>query len=534
MNILAINFNHDGAAVLLKNGEIAGYVNTERFSRIKKHPGVREEELGNVLQQAGLQPREVDLVQLVNLNNMDSPDVRKLYGGFLKETWPEFWINGSQTKIKLLGEMLPCQVLYHHHAYHAALACLFSPFDSGVVLACDPIGAAAYFFSDGKPLLIDESEVDIKIVSSGVYAEVATRLFGTGLVGAGKLMGLAPYGAETPAVDYSRLLKLGVKQACNVLSAAVSKDPVIIRENGIELNASLAYHAQAFLEYELTQLFVRLHEMCLSLKIEPNLCLSGGTALNSSANQRCFAASPFQRVYLHPACGDDGMPIGTALLHWHFNLKQPRRRRSNREAMYSCRTYSTTEVTEAIERFNGRVVARNTCNEIAEAADLISAGKVVGWFQGASEIGPRALGNRSILADPRSPTMKDYLNSKIKDRESFRPFAPSVLAEHAEACFGISESPFMLRIAPVRRSDVPAITHVDGTARFQTVAEEDNPRFHELISRFFERTGIPMVLNTSFNGKGEPIVETPEDAIRCMLKSKLDAVVFPGKVVSLA
>jgi carbamoyltransferase len=532
MNILAINFNHDGAAVLLKNGAIAGYVNTERFSRIKKHPGVREQELGNLLQQAQLSAAEVDLVQLVNLNNMDSPDVRKLYGGYLKETWPEFWINGPQTQIELLGETLPCQVLHHHHAYHAALVCLFSPFESGVVFACDPIGAAAYFFSEGRPLLIDQSSVDIRMVSAGVYAEVAKRIFGTGLVGAGKLMGLAPYGADSPPFDYSRLPQLGVKQACAALVAASSKDPVIVRENGAELNATLAHHAQTFLECELTEVLCRLHKMCLDLRIEPNLCLSGGTALNSSANQRCFAASPFRNVYLHPACGDDGMPIGTALLHWHFNLKQPRRPRSNREAMYSCKTYDRAEIDAAIARFQGKIAVKETCGEVAETADLLLAKKVVGWFQGASEIGPRALGNRSILANPTDPGVKDYLNATIKQREGFRPFAPSVLAEHAEACFGIADSPFMLRIAPVRRRDVPAVTHVDGTARFQTVAANDNPRFHQLITRFHERTGVPMVLNTSFNGKAEPIVETPEDAIRCMLKTNLDAVVFPGMIVS--
>jgi carbamoyltransferase len=258
--------------------------------------------------------------------------------------------------------------------------------------------------------------------------------------------------------------------------------------------------------------------------------MSGGTALNSVANQRCFEQSPFTNLYLHPACGDDGTAIGAALMMWHHMLQQPKRPRSNREAMYSRRSYDA-QIPDVLRANKARLEISTPTDVVRETARAVADGQVIGWFQGASEIGPRALGNRSIVADPRSPRIKDYLNSRVKQREGFRPFAPSVLVDHARAWFGTFDSPFMLRVGPVRNGALPGITHVDGTARFQTVCNQDNPRYHELIHRFFEITGVPAVLNTSFNGKNEPIVETPQDAIDCLFSAKLDAVAFPGFLV---
>jgi carbamoyltransferase len=528
VNVLAINFNHDGSAALAKDGVIAGYVNTERLSRRKKHPGVRESDLCNLLNQANLTIDDVDLVLLLNLNLMDSPDVPTLHGSDLKETWPEFWLNHTFTRVRLLGRLCPCVLSHLHHEYHAWLAYSFGGFDSAVSLACDPTGTHAFFIKNGKILPIDSSR---QLIGAHVYDQVAVKLFGTGIVGAGKLMGLAPYGAAPPRpVDYAALRRHGMMRAYGALVALSRESPIIVEETGKALNATLAYHAQAFLEYDLTVLLKDLYEACLKLEIEPNLCLSGGTALNSTANQRCFANSPFRQLYLHPACGDDGTPLGAVLRHWDVTLNQPKRTRSNREAMYGCRTYDH-EIAETIGRYHGKLSIRETANEVQEAAELIADGQVIGWFQGASEIGPRALGNRSILADPRNPDMRDYLNRAIKKREAFRPFAPSILREHAGEWFGIPESPFMLRTERVRREGVPAVTHVDGTSRFQTVSRDDNPRFFDLVSRFHTLTQVPMVLNTSFNGDGEPIVETPEDAIQCMVRSKLDALVFPGFVL---
>ena len=528
MNVLTINFNHDGAAAIFRSGELAGYVNTERLSRRKKHPGVRDSDICHALAQANLAIEDLDLVLLLNLNTMDSPEVALLHGSDLKDTWPDFWINNSFTRIRLLGHTCPCEVSRLHHLFHATLAFFFSPFDSGASFACDPAGAHVFFFADGH---VVPSHSTREVRAAGVYDRVSAALLGTALVGAGKLMALAAYGAQDPRpMDYSRLLPLSREAAYEALAEHTKDDPVIVWENGQALNASLAYHAQAFLEYNLSRLLSEIYDRCTELGLEPNLCLSGGTALNSTANQRCFAASPFRRLYIHPACGDDGTAIGAGMAHWHLYLNQPRRPRSNREAMYGCRTYDR-EIPAAIDRHRRDLQVRETADEVRETAGMIADGQVVGWYQGASEIGPRALGNRSILADPRRATMRDYLNRTIKHREGFRPFAPSILNEHADAWFGIGESPFMLRVAPVLGRNVPAVTHVDGTARPQTVTREDNPRFHDLITGFHAATHVPMILNTSFNGDGEPIVETPDDAIRCMLATKLDALVLPGFIL---
>ncbi|PPU04823.1 carbamoyltransferase C-terminal domain-containing protein [Xanthomonas arboricola] len=530
MNILSINFNHDGAAVVLKDGHVAGYVATERFSRKKKHPGVRASDIENLLDQAQLQLRDIDQVLLLNLNNMDSPEVVQLHGTNFKDTWPEFWIDGSYSTINLMGTRLPCAVMHHssHHVMHSAAAYFYSPFESAVSLACDPIGAHAFFMRGMQQAPVPSYR---HLVAPRVYDRVAAGLFGTGLIGAGKLMGLAPYGADEREIDYAELLGMHYQKAHARLLEQTRDDAIeVAAADGKPLNATVAFHAQALLEYELSRLFDELYETCVAHGIEPNLCLSGGTALNSVANQRCFERSRFRDMYLYPACGDDGTPIGAALISWHIFMQQPRIARSNRDAMYSRRSYDHL-IPDALDRYAASVQVESHEDHAPVAAQMIADGRVIGWFQGASEIGPRALGNRSILADPRRADIKDYLNRTIKQREMFRPFAPSILREHAMEWFGIEESPFMLRVAPVRKPGVPAITHVDGTTRFQSVDAADNPSYHRLICAFHRLTGIPLVLNTSFNGKTEPIVETPDDAIACMLNNGLDALVFPGRIV---
>jgi carbamoyltransferase len=527
MNILSINFNHDGSAVVLRDGDIAGYVNTERFSRLKKHPGIRQSELEEVLDQAGISIKNIDQVELVNLNTMDSEEIPKLYGSYLKETWPDLWVDVSCQRLRFMGYTFPANLPNEHHLFHAALAYYYSPFDTAVSLSCDPVGACAYFFRNGKVLAAQHE----RLVSPNVYAMLAARLFGTSLIGAGKLMALAPYGSsDTAKIDYRSLTGMTPKLACRALVAATERDAVFVSAGSGSLNASLAYHAQRFLEFEVQSVLERLSDACGKFGVDLNLCLSGGTALNSVANQRCYERSRFQHLYLHPACGDDGTAIGAALYRWHQILGQPKRKRSNRTAMYSCRDYNQ-RVGPAIHKYRDRIYIDETAEYLRRTASLIADGRVVGWFQGPSEIGPRALGNRSILADPRGAAVKDYLNRVIKQRELFRPFAPAVLKECADEWFGISDSPFMLRVGNVCKSGLPAITHIDGSARVQTVTREDKPNFYRLISFFYEISRTPVLLNTSFNGKSEPIVETPDDAIECLLRTKLDALIFPGVVL---
>ncbi len=527
--IMSVNFNHDGSAAVLVDGRLAGFVCTERFSRKKKHPGLREEDLDELLDQAGIGLADLDHVLLCNLHNMDSPDIPRLHGSDLKETWFEFWLNQRNDTVRIRGRDIPCTVNPDHHLLHAAAPYYTSPFDSAVSLAIDPLGCRAFAGRDGRLFQLRRGYDDWFNANIG-YSHVADELFGSTIVGAGKVMGLAPYGrpAEEPQVDWKDIADFA--QLAELASVA----PVHVEVDGRAVNATLAHYIQLGLELQLSAVLDDLAVVCQRNDIAPNLCLSGGTALNAVATQACFERSEFRALHLHPACGDDGTAIGGALWYWHHVLRRPRRTHVNAELMYGVRDYTERVVAAAIARHAGRITAVETRDHAGECARLIAGGSVIGWFDGASEIGPRALGHRSILADPRDPGMKDRLNSRVKHREHFRPFAPSVLNEHAEEWFGLRDSPFMLRACPVLKDGVPAITHVDGTSRIQTVVDTDNSTYRRLIACFHELTGVPMVLNTSFNAKAEPIVETPDDAIRTLLGTELDYVAFPGVLLRRA
>jgi carbamoyltransferase len=555
MNILSINFNHDGAGVILTDGKPSAYVNTERYSRKKKHPGIRDADLDELLDQAGLKLEDIAHVMLCNLNLMDSPDIPYTHGSNLKDTWFDFWINATYTKVRIRNCEISCTVNPGHMSLHAALVYYTSPFDSAAILTWDPTGLVAFEGRGTKLTRINKLRTEFN--SCNFYNDISAQLFETGLFGAGKLMGLAPYGdvvletstrsnwgapftrqdKKKPVVrkgreaskpfDYPAMVKYK-----NLVEHS-QKDPVFYQEKDKKLNATLAYNAQRLMEEQLIELMEYLYKYCIEEKIDLNICISGGAALNSVANQVAFLNSSFKDMFLHPACGDDGTAIGAALLHWHNVLGKPRNKFSNRELMYSVRTYEN-RIAQFVEKeaLNGKIIVEKTDDYIAKTADLISKGHIIGWFQEGSEIGPRALGNRSILADPRHPDMKDILNAKVKFREGFRPFAPSVLNEHAQEYFGINNTPFMLRVCDVLKGHLPSITHVDGTARVQTVTPDDNPNYYRLIKAFHEITGVPIIIDTSFNIKGEPIVETPEDAMRCFLNTQIEHLVFPNYIIS--
>lgn len=528
--LLSINFNHDGSAVLLRDGEIAGFVCTERYSRKKKHPGLRESDLDELLAQAEVSLADVDHVLLCNLNNMDSPDIPALHGSDLKDTWLEFWVNQRNDVVRLRGHDIRCTVNPDHHLIHAASAYYTSPFDSAVTTAIDPLGCRA-FLGEGSSLIPLDRGYDSWFNANVAYTYAAERLFGSGIVGAGKVMGLAPYGQVHRAaeVDWKSM------STFPELVAFASEAPRTVEVDGKSLNATLAYYVQTGLEHQLDAVLADLAEVCRTGGVRRNLCLSGGTALNAVANQLSFARSGFEHLHLYPACGDDGTAVGAALWYWHHVLRNPRGHFSPADLMYGRRTYGADEVAHAIGAATDAYPAALTVTETADYADLtaglVAAGATVGWFDGAAEVGPRALGHRSIVADPRSPTVRDHLNSRVKFREHFRPFAPAVLNEHAAEWFGLADSPFMLRACPVLRSDVPAITHVDGTSRIQTVTAADNGMFHRLLTCFAARTGVPMLVNTSLNTRGMPIDETPAHAVNTLLTTGLDALTFPGLVV---
>jgi len=465
---------------------------------------------------------------------MDSPDVVHLHGSDLKETWFEFWLNQVNDKVGIRGNTISCTVNPDHHTLHAAAAYYTSPFDAAVSLAIDPIGCCL-FIGRGNRLQALQRGYDDWFNANIGYTVAGTEMFGSGVVGAGKVMGLAPYGKppdDPVETDWKSITTF------QQLYELAEKNSVTVRVGDRELNATLAYYIQLGLEYQLSAVLDDLVVVCNRNGLDLDLCMSGGTALNAVANQLCFERSEFRRLHFHPACGDDGTAIGAALWHWHHVLGMPRNSFRAADLMYSVHSYSTQDVDaalhSAVAEHPGRLTITRTGGYIEQAARLLATGAIIGWFDGASEVGPRALGHRSILADPRDPGMKDRLNARVKFREHFRPFAPAVLNEHAVAWFGLADSPFMLRACPVLRPEVPAITHIDGTSRIQTVTAADNPCFHELISWFHRLTGVPLVLNTSLNTKGLPIDETPADALGTLLGSGLDYLVFPGVIVGKA
>jgi carbamoyltransferase len=266
-----------------------------------------------------------------------------------------------------------------------------------------------------------------------------------------------------------------------------------------------------------------------------NLCYAGGVALNSVANERIIRESGFKNVYIMPAAEDSGTAIGAA----YHGLWQLTHHNSRRRILHDApgRTYTPADVSAVLEQ-TPNVRVTHSANVISDAVQLLTDGKIIGWFDGGSELGPRALGQRSILCDPRRPDAKETLNRRVKMREAFRPFAPAILLEEAANWFELDgtspESPFMLRVCQVRaerKDQVPAVVHVDGTGRLQTVTRENNGRFYELIKKFSGVTGVPILLNTSFNRMGQPIIETPGDAIQCLLDTGLDCCVFEDRIV---
>ncbi|HKY28019.1 MAG TPA: carbamoyltransferase C-terminal domain-containing protein, partial [Pyrinomonadaceae bacterium] len=293
----------------------------------------------------------------------------------------------------------------------------------------------------------------------------------------------------------------------------------------------LAASVQSALEDALLHLLRRLRNSSKSR----NLCYAGGVALNSVANERIINEAGFENVYIMPAAEDSGPAIGAAYYGWWQFTRHNSQRRLLHDSVG--RPYSSLCVSTTINETPG-LKTMNSGDIISEAADLLCDGKIIGWFDGRSELGPRALGQRSILCDPRRQDGKAVLNSRVKKREAFRPFAPAVLLEEAENWFELgntsSESPFMLRVCKLkadRKDAVPAIVHVDGTGRLQTLTREANGRFYELVKKFYDKTGVPMILNTSFNTAGQPIVETPADALACLLDTELDCCVFEDRIV---
>jgi carbamoyltransferase len=569
--VLGINaFHADAAACLVRDGQLIAAAEEERFRRIKHWGGFPQHAIAYCLKEAGATPGDLDHVA-INRNGRASMGKKLAYVALHRPSpslvmqrlknrrqWRsiEDWFAQS-----FPGERFGAQIhSIEHHEAHLASAFLVSPFQQAAVVSVDGFGdfsSAAWGRGEGTTI-----EVLGRVFfphSLGVFYEALTHYLGFLNFGDEyKVMGLAPYGEPKYVKQLEQLLQpqadggftldvryfMHARQGANyevrdgqprtdkLFSPALVEllgpprqpdEPLSDRHRDIARSVQVAYE-DAFFNL-LNALYRRTNS--------PAIALAGGCANNSVANGKIYDRTPFVRCYVQSAAGDAGGAIGAAYAVWH--RLGGSRQRFNMDHAYWGPHYSDAEFQATLQSRQADITAANCrLSRIDDeallgqnAAEAIAQGRVVGWFQGRMEWGPRALGNRSILADPRRPDMKDILNLKIKRRESFRPFAPSILRDHVADWFETDDDvPFMMqvyRLKPECRSKVPAITHVDGTGRLQTVSAQTNPRYAKLIEAFYAATGVPMVLNTSFN-ENEPVVCRPEEAIDCFLRTKMDAL----------
>lgn len=566
--VLGLNaYDHDVSACLLRDGEIAFAVGKERISRKKHDTGFYQTVADYCLAAEGIALDEVDLV----VRNCYVLPVQDLELRLVSQDVPEVMDDKERMQAAkhpfFLAESPQVVTVSHHlaHAYSAFAAC---PFEEGVVMVVDGVGNYSSDVTEKYPLagvnpLARESESYYRFQGSRIetlkkiwlepvrgflsdefyympglgalYSRVSSYIFADWNK-CGEVMGLAPYG-RPDAVKPLLAMKDG-ELSVPEWGVEFDKPWLVDRELNWETSSSLqhwqdlAWRVQHDAEHVLLERAIWLRRTTGAR----NLCMAGGVALNCVANGRIVREAGFENVWIQPAAGDDGVAIGCAY-YGHLGV-QKNRRSFVMDHAYLGVDYTDEDVQAAANRKLVRLQAASRRSEhiCRDTAKLLSEGHVFGWFQGRSEFGPRALGSRSILADPRTAGMKDKLNKRVKHRQAFRPFAPMVPVERAKEIFeGDEESPFMLLAKGVRpewRDRIPAVVHVDGTARVQTVRREHNERLHALLTEFEAITGVPVLLNTSFNVKGEPIVETPDDAIRCFLTTGIDYLVLHDLVLA--
>lgn len=558
--VLGINaYDHDVSACLLRDGEIAYAIMKERITREKHDTGFFQEVVDYCLEAEGISPDDVDLV----VRNCYVLKVEDLEERLTYEDIPEFMDaherEQAETNPFYLPETGKVVTVSHHlaHAYSAFAAC---PFDEGAVMVVDGVGSYCADVTEPGQLtggcypLARESESYFTFKGAklepvkrvwlepvrgflsdefffmrglgALYSRVSSYIFADWNK-CGEVMGLAPYGRPGKVEPLVRIGDDGVlvfRKWTKEFNKPWRVDSEIDWEDSPHVDhwEDVAWRMQNDTEEVLLHRAKWLRETTGAR----NLCIAGGVGLNCVANGRIAREAGFENVWIQPAAGDDGVAIGCAYYGYLELLKQPR----SYVIEHACfgKAYTDGDVEDAIgnglTRFE--IIASKSDDICAETARLLTEGNIMGWFQGRSEFGPRALGNRSIIADPRSVEIKDKVNSQVKFRQAFRPFAPVVLHERAKEIFeGDHDSPFMLiaqMVRPEWRERIAGIVHVDGTARVQTVRKETNERLYNLIEAFDELTGVPVLLNTSFNVKGEPIVETPRDAVECFLSTGID------------
>ena len=549
MNILGINcFAHDTAAALVQDGTPVAFVEEERFNREKHTKAFPGSAVQFCLHEGGIGIRDVDVVAFAHRASVDfrrgAVDALKRLPRSAKRLAAQAYIDlnlsrKQQAFVRRTGYRGRVVNVGHHQA-HAASAFFASGFDEAAVLTLDRGGDfLSTTLSHGRGAQMSTlAEVRNPDSLGEVYTALTWYLGFHPNADEGKVMGLAPYGRDryVPAFrDFIRLTPDGLFRVnlkwfrYHLEGGWLSKrfldryGPPRVPESEItEHHEDLAFALQAVTEDAGLHLARALHELTGA----KNLALAGGVALNSVMNARLLAETGFEHIFIQPAASDAGNALGAALFVWHQVLGRPRAWRMDHAFLGP--EPGEADFKEVLEA--RKLPFQEVPDPARAAAELLAEGKIVGWFQGRAEVGPRALGARSILADPRRAEMKDIVNAEVKHREGFRPFAPAVLDEEGPQFFDrYYTNPFMLLVLPVRgdkREVIPAVTHVDGTGRLQSVTREGNPLFHSLIESFRRITEVPVVLNTSYNLRGEPIVNLPEEAVEDYLKTGMEALLL--------
>ena len=565
--ILGINTDHAGAsAALLVDGMVVGAIAEERLNRVKYYARLPEQSIRLLLSMANLRPKDIDCVALPRNPNANlwpklsylmhhpqrAPRLLRVGRDQLRQT--DIRNQLAATLEVPVNQLRYQQHQVEHHLAHIASAYFCSPWDAAAGLSADGSGDFV------SCMLADCCGNDIQVLkriylphSLGLLYTMICQFIGYQQFGdEGKVMGLAPYGEDRFREEFDELIRLthhgfqlnarytqplgsqenifineeGGMDIAQLWSAALAERFGPPREPGSEItdrDRDLAFGVQRVFEEAYLHLLLGLHELVPRERV----VMAGGAALNSVANGKIFTETPFRETWIQPAAGDDGLALGAALYVSRNILQEPSR--YEMDGAYLGPEYSPSELREALAAAQLDYRQEDDPSIIQITAEHLVAGKIVGWFQGRMEWGPRALGNRSILAHPGLPTMKDTLNERIKKREWFRPFAPVVLAERQAEVFEESHpSPYMLHVYKIRkawRERLCAVNHVDDTGRLQSVTRSQNPKYYDLIQAFEERTGIPALVNTSFN-ENEPIVCTPAEAIACFQRTKMDILVL--------
>ncbi len=593
MNILGISgYYHDSAAALLRDGALVAAAQEERFTRKKHDAGFPRRAIEYCLEEGGAGLASLDYVVFYDKPLTKFDRLLETYLACAPEGFRSFvaampvWLKEKlylkselRRELAEVGECargeLPPLMFTQHHQSHAASAFFASPFERAGVLCMDGVGewaTTSVWLGEGNQLT-PCWEIDFPH-SLGLLYSAFTYYTGFKVnSGEYKLMGLAPYGEprfvdrilnrlidvksdgtfrmDMSFFDYATGLRMTGERFHELFDGPPRKPESPVTDKEMDIARSI----QVVTEEVVLKLANTVHR---ELEVD-HLCLAGGVALNCVANGRLLREGPFRDIWIQPAAGDAGGAVGAALSVWHEYLDKPRTATGNGDAMagaYLGPRFSDEQITTYLDSVNARYQRLDDDALMPRLAEILADENVVGWFQGRMEFGPRALGARSIIGDPRSRSMQSVMNLKIKYRESFRPFAPSVLRERVSEYFKLDRaSPYMLLVADVRerhriemtedeqalfgieklhvpRSNVPAITHVDYSARIQTVSADTNPRYHALLTAFEARTGCPVLVNTSFNVRGEPIVCTPEDAYRCFMRTEMDFLVLENFILA--